>query len=174
MALSDFVRNSCYGSFVLEDGTGSPVQLASLFDLGDVAISGLSGPVLNEVQEFEARGNYISDSYAARRYPTITFTSYHTGEGAASPGSVQAFLTKSTPYGSNVSVQGAGRVYAVKFTLNIEGSAAGADDWSSVFNNCVPVDLNFNEAMDGDKWSITLRCRGAVTGSLAASEFSLS
>lgn len=173
MSLSDFVRNACHGSFVLEDGSASPVQLTSLFDLGDVQVSGLSGPTLNEVQEYERRGQYVSDAYANRRYPTITFTSYHTGEGAASPGSVQAFLTKSTPYGSNVSVQGSGRVYAVKFTLNIEGSQFGADDWSSVFNNCVPVDLNFGEAMDGDKWSITLRSRGAVTGSIAASQFAL-
>ena len=169
MALADFVRTHVHGSFILADGTGSPVTLPSLFDLGDVAFSGLSGPNLNEVDTHERRGNWVSDSYGKRRYPQITFTSFLTGEGAAAPGSVQAFLTKGTPYGSNVSVQGVGRVYAVKFTLNIEGSDHGADDWSSVFNNCVPIDLGFGEG-DEDLWSITLECKGAITGSIAAGE----
>lgn len=171
MSLSDFVRNHVHGSFALIDGTDpAPVQLQSLYDLGDVQISGLSGPFLNEVQEYERRGEYVSDAYSNRRYPEITFTSYHTGEGAAAPGSVQAFLTKSTPYGNNVSVQGTGRVYAVKFVLHIEGSDHGADDWDTTFNNCVPIDMSFGESGDGDKWSITLRCRGAVTGSIEADQ----
>lgn len=170
MALSDFVRTHVHGSFSLADGAGSPNLLTSLYDLGDVAISGLSGPKLNDVTSHQRRGKWVSDSYGDRRFPQITFTSFHTGEGAAAPGSVQAFLTQSTPYGSNVSVQGVGRVYAVKFTLNIEGTNFGADDWSTVFNNCVPIDLGFGEAGDGDKWSITLECKGAITGSLAASE----
>ncbi len=170
MALADFVRNHTHGAFQLADGTGSPVTLTSLYDNGNVAFSGLSGPKLNEVATYQRRGRWVSDAYSDRKFPQITFTSFHTGEGAAAPGSVQAFLTQSTPYGSNVSVQGVGRVYAVKFTLNIEGSDYGADDWSSVFNNCVPIALDFGESADGDKWSITLEVKGAITGSIAAAQ----
>lgn len=172
MALADFVRNHVHGSFVLADGTGTPVTLTSLYDLGNVSITGLSGPKLNEVMTYQRRGNWVSDAYGDRRFPQITFTSFLTGEGAAAPGSVQAFLTRSTPYTANVSVQGTGtaRVYAVSFRLDIEGSDAGADDWSTTFANCVPIDLSFGEAGDGDKFSFTLECKGAITGSLAASE----
>lgn len=172
MSLSDFVRNNCHGSFTLADGTPDPVTLTSRFDLGDVAISGLSGPTLNEVQEYEARGQYISDAHTTRRYVGITFSSYLTGEGAAAPGSVQAFLMRNTPYGSNISVQGVGRVYAVHFRLNIEGEEFGTDNWSTLFRNCLPADMSFGEAADGDKFSITLRCRGALSGSLVADQLS--
>lgn len=170
MSISDFHRTDVHGSFSLADGTGTPVELTSLYDMGDVNVSGLSGPKLNEVKPHFRRGKWKSDSYGERRLVTITFTSKLTGEGAAAPGSVQAFLTKSTPYTANVSVQGAGanRVYAIDFTLDIEDDDGA--DWSTTFANCVPIDLSFGEGPDGDIFSITLECRGAVTGSLAASE----
>lgn len=169
MSLEDFVRTAAHGSFVLTDGT--PVSLTAQYELGDVAVSGLSGPYLNEVQEFESRGNFISDAYGPRRYVQITFSAFLVGEAAAAPGSLQAFLTRSTPYGSNISVQGSGRVYAVKFGLNIDGASFGVSNWATVFNNCAPVDMSFGESLtDGDRFSFTLRCRGAVTGSLAAAE----
>lgn len=171
MAISDFVKTAVHGSFTLADGTGTPVTLTAAYDLGDVAISGLSGPKLNEVVNFERRGKIISSAYGARRYQQITFSGYHTGEGASASGSLQAFLMKATPYGSNISTLGSGRVYAVKFTLNIEGTDFGdAADWSTVFNNCVPVETAFSEAMDGNKFSFTLQVLGSITGSLTASE----
>jgi len=171
VAISDFVKTAVHGSFTLSDGTGTPVTLTAAYDRGDVAISNLSGPYLNEVVNHERRGNYVSSSYGARRYPSITFSAYLTGEGASAPGSLHAFLMRATPYGSNVSTLGSGRVYAVKFTLNIEGTDFGdAADWSAVFNNCIPTDVSLTEAMDGNVLSMTLQCVGAITGSLTAAE----
>lgn len=170
MPINDFVKTAVQGSFVLSDGT---TELTSTFDLGDVAVSGLSGPALNEVSDFETRGRYISSSYGARRYPQITFTVYQTSESAVAPGSVRAFLMRQTPYANLVSRLGAGRPHAVKFTLNIEGTEFGDDaDWSSAFDKCIPVDTSFGEAMDGNKWSFTLSCKGAVAGSIAADQVS--
>lgn len=171
MPISDFVKTSVHGSFTIADGTGTPVTLTAAYDLGDVAVSGLSGPYLNEVVNHERRGNYVSSSYGARRYPTITFSAYLTGEGASAPGSLQAFLMKATPYGSNISTLGSGRVYAVKFTLNIEGTDFGdSADWSAVFNHCIPTDVSFSEQIDGNRFSITLTCVGGITGSLTTAE----
>lgn len=171
MAISDYVKTAVHGSFTLADGTGTPVTLTAAYDLGDVAISGLSGPKLNEVMTFERRGKIISSAHGARRYPQITFSGYLTGEGASAPGSIQAFLMKATPYTANISTLGAGRVHAVKFTLNVEGTDFGdAADWSVVCNHCVPVETAFSEAMDGNKFSFTLQVLGSITGSLAASE----
>lgn len=173
MAISDFVKNSCHGSLTLADGTGTPVTLPVLYDLGDIAVTGLSGPRLNEVQDFERRGKYISSAYAGRRYPTFTMSAYLTGEGASAPGSLQAFLFQGTPYTANISTLGSGRVYAVKATLTIEGTDFNdAADWSTIFNNCVPTDTGFGEAMDGDKFTFSLSVKGAITGSLAAAQIS--
>lgn len=171
MAISDFVKSNVHGSFTLADGTGTPVTLTAAYDLGDVAITGLSGPRLNEVVNHERRGNYVSSSYGARRYPQITFTAYLTGEGAEAPGSIQAMLMRATPYASNISTLGSGRVYAVDFTLNIEGTDFGdAADWSTTFADCIPIDTGLNEQVDGNRFSFTLQCVGAITGSLAAAE----
>lgn len=171
MPISDFVKTNVHGSFTLSDGTGTPVTLTGAYDLGDVAISGLSGPFLNEVVNHERRGNYVSSSYGARRYPQISFSAYLTGEGASAPGSLQAFLMKAAPYASNVSTLGSGRVYAVKFVLNIEGTDFGdAADWSATFNHCIPTDLSFAEQVDGNRFSITLQCVGSISGSLTAAE----
>lgn len=168
MPLSDFVKTSVHGSFVLEDDDGN--SLTAQFELGDVAISGLSGPYLNEVVDHETRGNYISSSYGARRYPQITFSAFLTNESDASPGSIQAFLMRAAPYEDNVSTLGEGRVYAVDFTLNIQGEEFGEENWSTLFDDCVPVELSFGEAMDGDKFQFTLSAKGPVSGSLAATE----
>lgn len=171
MPISDFVKTAVHGSFTLEDGTGTPVTLTAAYDLGDVAISGLSGPKLNEIVNHERRGQYVSSSYGARRYPQITFSAYLTGEGTSAPGSIQAFLLQTAPYAANVSKLGSGRVYAVKFTLNIEGTNFGdAADWQTVFNNCIPTDMSFSEAMDGNKVSFTLQCVGSITGALASAQ----
>lgn len=173
MSTSDFVKSNVHGSFTLSDGTGSPVTLTAAYDLGDVNISGLSGPYLNDVVHHERRGKYLSSSYGQRRYVSIAFSCYLTGEGAAAPGSLQAFLGKRTPYTANISTLGSGRVYAVKFTLNIEGTDFGdSADWSSVFNHCIPTDMGLSEAADGDKFSITLTCVGTITGDLAAAQIS--
>ncbi|MEQ1565389.1 MAG: hypothetical protein ABMA64_07105 [Myxococcota bacterium] len=171
MAISDFVKSNVHGSFTLYDGSGSPNSLTAAYDLGDVAVSGLSGPYLNDVLDFTRRGRIISSAYGERRFPEISFSAYLTGEGAASPGSLQAFLMRAVPYNANVSVLGSGRVYAVRFVLNIEGTDVGdATDWSTTFNNCVPVDTKFGEGNDGDKFSFTLSVKGSVTGSLTASQ----
>lgn len=170
MALSDFVRNDTMGTIVLTDGTGTPVTLTVAYDMGDVAISGLGGEDLNETNDYESRGNYISSAAGARRYPQITFSAFFTGESATTPGSPQAFLMKQTPYTANVSTKGAGRRYMVDFTLNIEGTEFGADDWSTTFHDCVCMEASFGEARDGNKFSFTLSCKGEVTGSMALDE----
>lgn len=171
MALSDFVKTSVHGSFTLADGTGTPVTLTASYDLGDVAVSGLSGAKSNEIVNHERRGKYVSSSYGARRYPQVTFSAYLTGENSTTPGSIQAFLKQLAPYTANVSTLGTGRVYAVKFTLNIEGTNFGDDaDWSTVFNHCLITDMGFSEAMDGNKITFTLQCVGSITGALAQAE----
>lgn len=171
MSTSDFVKTSVHGQITLSDGTGTPVMLTGAYDLGDVNISGLSGPQLNEVTHHERRGKYVSSSYGARRYVQITFTAYLTGEGSAAPGSLQAFLMKAAPYTANVSTLGSGRVYAVDFTLTIEGTDFGdVDDWESTFTDCIPSDISLTEAMDGDKLSFTLTCVGSVSGDITAAE----
>src|SRR5262249_10472928 len=101
----------------------------------------------------------------------ISFSGYLTGESASGTGSLEAFLSQATPYGSNISTLGTGRVYAVKFTLTYEGTNMGdSADWSSVFNNCIPTDMSFGEAIDGNKCSFKLTCVGSITGDLARAE----
>ena len=170
MALADFVRNDTHGTITLSDGTGTPVTLAVAYDKGDVSISGLGGEDLNENVDFEARGHFISSAAGARKYPQITFSAFLVGEAASAPGSVQAFLMKQTPYTANVSTFGAGRRYAVNFTLTIDGASFGADDWSSTFHDCLVQEVGFGESRDGDSFSFTLSCKGEVTGSLALDE----
>lgn len=171
MAISDFVKTAVHGRLILRDGSGVPVVLNVQYDLGDVAISGLTGKKLNTPQHHQARGRHISTSYGERVYPQLKFSAFLTGEGAATPGSVQAFIMQNTPYTANVSTTGAGRPYAIEAQLVIEGDDFGdAADWDTTFEDCVPVAVDFGEAMDGNKFSFTLDVTGEISGSLTAEE----
>ncbi len=164
-----FVKNSVNGYIILRarDGAGANVDLTVPYDLGDVAVSNLA-ETLNQVVTFQRRGKWVSDGHGERIFPGISFTSYHMGY----QDQVQEFLFRQgATYGSLVSVQGAGRPWAIDFILGIEGTAGGdADDWETTFANCPVLPASFNEAMDGDKWALSLECKGAVSGDLTLAE----
>lgn len=172
MALSNFARTNTMGQVILTDGTGTPVTLTSLYDLGDLSISGLGGDNLNEVQVFTARERKVSTAPGARRFPQITFSALLTGESATAPGSLQAFCARQAPYTANISTEGVGRPYAFNVTFRIEGTDFGVDDWETTFHDCVCSEFSISEALDANKVSFTLMCYGEITGSLTLSEIS--
>lgn len=157
MALSSLVRNLGHGTGTLVDGTGTPVTLPFAYDDGAISISNLgSGGLARAVQTYQRRGKWVADAYGEAVFPVIKFTGWLTGESASGAGSIQAFLSRAAPYTSNISVQGAGRVYAVNFRIDVEGTDEGADDWSTTFLNCVPTIESFSEDWAGDKFSFSL------------------
>jgi hypothetical protein len=172
MALNDFRASAVHGSIVLADGTGTPVTLTSLYDLGDIAVTGLSGPKANEVVHHQRRGKYVSSSYGARRFPQLTFSNMFVGETSSAPGSVAAFAAQATPYTANVSTLGSGRVYAVKITVNIEMSDFSGTDWSTVFNSCVLIDRGMTESMEGNTVNLTFEVMGSITGDITYAQIS--
>ncbi len=175
MAVNAYVPTPNQGSIVLSDGTGTPVTLTLPYTRGDLQISGLpGGAFLNETVDIEARGQHICTAYGARRYPSITFTAWFAGEAGSAPASIQAFLTKNTPYTANVSTFGSGsqRVYAVDLTVNIEMSNFGGSDWSTTFNDCVCTEWSFSEGAEGATVSFTVSVKGAITGDLDLAQFS--
>jgi hypothetical protein len=147
-------------------GAGANVDLVVPYDMGDVNATDLA-KVLNQVVVSERRGQWVSDSHGARVYPKISLSAMFMGY----LDTIQEFLFQQGTYSTNVSVQGAGRPYAIDFILAIEGTAGGdAGDWETTFANCPMMPASFSEAGDGDKWAFSFECRGAVSGSLTLAQ----
>lgn len=172
MAISDFVKSNVHGSFVWSDGTGTPITHTSLYDRGDIVISGLGeGGKLNSVVHHQRRGNYISSSYGERIFPTVTFSAFHTGTAASTPGSIADWIQRRTPYASTVSTLGSGRVWASKMVLTYEGTDFGdTSDGTITLNHVVWKLDSFTEAIDGNSFSISGTVLGAIEGDLAIAE----
>lgn len=173
MSISDFVKTNIHGSFVLADGAGTPTTHTSLYDLGDLTISGLGeGGLLNVAQHFQRRGKYLSSAYGERMFPTVSFSAFQTGTAGSAPGSIADWVLRKTPYASLVSTLGTGRVWASKCTINIEGTDFGdAADGQIILNSVIWKLDSWAEAADGNKFSISGTVMGPIEGDLAVAEY---
>ena len=163
-----FVKNSCHGVVTVRarTGAGANVDLAVPYDMGDFSAGELA-KVLNAVVSFERRGQWVSDAHAGRLYPGLSLSAFFMGY----QDTLQEFLFQQGTYSTNVSVQGAGRPYAIDVIHRIEGSAGGdAADWETTFLNCPVLPTSLAEAMDGNKWTLSLACRGGSTGDLVMAQ----
>lgn len=164
MSASDFVKNSCHGvvTVVMHDTNGADVEHEELFDLGDVACTGLSRE-LNELVMHQRRGRRVSEDNGAKKYPGLSLSSFVTSlMNAASPGSLAEAIFGVGAYSDTVSVTGAGRRRAVHVRLHIEGTDIGDDDDDDLECRICYPDTGFGEAMDGDKLSTSFTVCGDV------------
>ena len=172
MAISTVVKNDIEGSIVLSDGTGSPVTLTVDVCRGDFS-GGPFREVLNETVVIERRGQFKGLAHGPRIYPTFTFTAHMTEFTNASVGVLSDFLLRQGAYASNISTLGANaRKYTLDIALTWEGTDLGDDaDSTLTMTDCEIVIDSLSEASEGNSFSISGTCYGAVTG-LAASEVS--
>lgn len=176
MPISTAGKTSNYARITLSDGaTPTPATLTGIFDMGDVSFSNL-GTVLNELVHLQRRGKYVSTAHGERKFPQITFTEMQVEKGSSTnAGALLDFMRKVGAHSSNVSTGGSGskRPYAFNLTYATEGTDLGDDaDGSTVFTRCYLMDYSFTEGQP-NAFSFTIECVGAITGDLAAAEFTL-
>lgn len=164
MSASDFVMNSVHGvvTVIMHDTDGNDVEHEELFDLGDVALSGLAKE-LNELVKYSRRGRRVSEDNGAKMYPQLSLSGFVTSLlNASAPGSLFEAIFGVGAYSDTVSVTGAGRRRAVHVQLEIEGEEIGNDNDDEILCNiCYPT-TSFGEAMDGDKLNCSFEVCGDV------------
>lgn len=151
-------KSALKGTIVLSDGTTpTPVALTIPFTRGDCQIGPLSED-LNEPVVISARGLVVGFTRGAPRLVQVSLSAYAgnvVGDDTVAPGSVLEFVTGTGAYAANVSTLGANRKMAVDVTLNIEGTDWGDSADETITPEDTVVDVNFQEAMDGNVISLT-------------------
>lgn len=172
MSISSVPRNALNGGITLADGTAPPVTLQVPFAGGDLKLAGLA-PVLNEAIAVEdGRGHHMGLVFGGRTYPTFSFTGKVTDlSGAAAPGSLADFILFRAAYSANVSTTGTGpRPKTIKVVVAYEGTDLGAAaDGQVTLNDCLCT-IDFQEAKEGNTFSIQGTVYGAITGDLACAQ----
>lgn len=169
MALSTVVKNSfTSGSIIVSDGTGTPLTVTVQFDQADFAVSGLKDK-LKDVTAYQTRGTLHSVRYAARSFPTLSFSFMVSEFSEASAGTLIDMITgkSSTPFAARVSTLGATAdvmTFDVKLTVEASDFESGTSDLSLICED-VFLEFDFSEG-DPDTISVSGTIYGNVTGNL--------
>jgi hypothetical protein len=166
MPASTTVKNWRDGSLIVEDGTGTPIDVTVKFENGDFSISGLSDS-LHEVVAYQSRGELSSIRRTARTFPTFSFTAQMSEFTSATDNSLADAIMKNGAFASAVSTLGASAdVYTVKLTFRVEGTNFGdSADHSFTLDDC-KCTIDFAEG-DPNTFSVSGTVYGAIGGDLA-------
>lgn len=164
-APSNRVRMPGQGRLTVSDAVGTSLVIP--FTRGDFTLDGLPGDgVLNEVVHHEARGKRVSESYAARIYPSGQFSMWLTnivGATPTPPGTFAEFVAKQNAYSTLVPTSG-DAPHAPK-TWNLLWEILGqkvvtTEVVESVSMRDVLFTANLAEADDGDMISWSYQVKG--------------
>lgn len=169
MAISNVVKNFRDGTILLQDGTGTPLDVTIQYENGDFNLSGLTGvggTTAYDHTVYLDRGelNIGGIRKTNRTFPTFSFTAQFTDLSDATNETLPDFILKTGSFASAVSTLGANAdVYAVDITWTIEGTNFGdATDHVVSLSDCVITGLSIAEG-DPNTFSID----GVVYGTIA-------
>lgn len=167
MAESDFIKTAFHGwaTLICHDlATGADVELDLSFDLGDLNVTGLARQ-LHEKVLFKRRGRRAGKGVAngERLTPQVTLSCYVTNmTSSAKPGTPFELLLFKGAYEDCVSVLGENHRDAIHLKVGWYGEDFGDEqDDGFKFLDCV-YDINFGEAMEGNKFSMTFDVLGDI------------
>jgi len=136
MAVSTVIKHFTDGTIELADGTGTPVTLTVPFSQGDFSISGIQEGQ-KAVNVYQSRGVLHTLRKGEKTFITGSFSAMLADVSDASAGALLDFIRKTNAYSANASTLGSGDVYAIKITLQIEGTDLGdSADHTIVLDDC--------------------------------------
>jgi hypothetical protein len=162
-----YLKNFAMGTLTLSDGT-SPTALTFALDMdnGDIQITGLR-PGLRESQPYERKGQFVSEAFTTRRYPTVTLTFQFEAFSLAAGGTIADWVFGDGAHSARVGTltpSGAtdSKVpFACDASLVVEGSDYGdSGDHTLSWDDWVITDFGFSEG-DPNTFSISGEVRGA-------------
>lgn len=137
---NDYVTNFRDGTLYLIDGAGT--SLAIPLEMGDVAISGLSGD-MTEVSVYRSRGKTVSVRKTNDLNPTIAFSAMLNRVSSVTNNVVADFIRFSGKYASNVRTTG---VCGDTKTLNAKWTVSTPDGDETVIVRDVLFTFDLAEA----------------------------
>ena len=137
MAVSTVIKHFTDGTIELADGTATPVTLTVPFSQGDFSISGLQESQ-KAVNVYQSRGVLHSLRQGEKTFVTGSFSAMLADVSDSSAGNLLDFIRKTNAYSGNASTLSGGDCYAIKVTLQIEGTDLGdSADHTIVLDDCI-------------------------------------
>lgn len=137
MAVSTVIKHLTDGTIELADGTATPVTLTVPFSQGDFSISGVQEGQ-KAVNVYQSRGTLHSLRKGEKTFVTGSFSAMLADVSDASAGNLLDFIRKTNAYSGNASTLSGGDCYAIKVTLQIEGTDLGdSADHTIVLDDCI-------------------------------------
>jgi len=165
MALSTVIKNSFdgqVGTYVIADGTGTPLTAATRYEQGDFALSGGMESEARNHTVYQAAGKYTSIRYTDRKPLQITFTEHMAEFGESTTGTPLEMICAQAPHAARVSTKAAyGDVPLFNLTWTVEGTDLGdSADHTLECTHChVMVDVSQG---DPNTKSYSITCYGDV------------
>ena len=160
MAISAIVKNMRDGSILIEDGTGTPLNLTVQYEDGNFSISGLTADQ-KDLATYMDRGDLCSIRATTVTFPSVAFNAHLTDISDGTEETLPDFLVNKTNGASTcVSTLGAAAdVYTVKMTWTIAEPGGGTH--TVVCDDCRAT-LDMSEG-DPSSFSISAQVLGSVT-----------
>jgi len=162
MAIQADALNFRDGTILLEDGTGTPLDVTVQYEAGDLSISGLnqslSGPY--DLTAYMDRGELHTVRKTSRTFPSLSFSATYTDLSDASEETIPDIVLQNNAFSAAVSTMGANAdVYTLKVTWTVTDPAGGthiltADD--------VAFSIDIAEG-DPNTFSLSGTVYGAIT-----------
>ncbi len=137
MAISSVVKNFRDGTLLLEDATGTPLDVTVQYEAGDFAGGPFSAD-RTEIATYLDRGDLGSVRKTNRVFPTGSFTAQITDLSDATEETLVDIIKKQNAFAAAVSTLGANAdVYTLSITWTVEGTDFGdASDHTLVLDDC--------------------------------------
>jgi hypothetical protein len=126
MALSNVVKiASDAGTYVLADGTGTPLTHTVKFDSADLTISGIQ-QALKETKAYQSRGKFVSLRKGQRAPVQFSFSYMQSDLSESSSGTTLDFIFGKGAHSARVTTgRIGGDVVTLDFTVTFEGTSYG-------------------------------------------------
>ncbi|HIA01384.1 MAG TPA: hypothetical protein EYN66_05665 [Myxococcales bacterium] len=159
MPASTTIKNFRDGKITITDGAALNFEV--VFESGDFSVSGLMANQ-KEATVYMDRGDFASIRYTNQTFPSGSFSAHFADLSDATNQTLVDSLTRQGSWSLATSTLGSNaEVYAVKMTLDIEGTDHGDTTDHAALDDCV-CSVDFAEG-DPNSVSISFTCYGAVT-----------